>query len=193
MIIREVLGLLSVAIASISYFIYFVSIFKGKTKPHVFSWFVWGILASIAFFAQLSDKGGAGTWVTGFSAFICFIISGLALFKGEKNITKSDWICFVAALISIPLWYFTKTPIYSVILVVIIEIIGFIPTLRKSYSKPHEEAASCYGLAAIKHVTSILALENLSITTFLYPLSLVIINTWFVLMLLQRRKFYKQI
>ena len=188
MISSEVLGLLSVAIASISYSIYLVSILKGRTKPHLFSWLIWGIFGAVAFLAQLSDKGGPGAWVTGFSALVCFIISGLALFKGEKTITKSDWVCFIAALITIPLWYFTKTPLYSVILVTIVDIVGFIPTLRKSYLKPHEEAASCYGLAALKHSTSILALENLSLITVLYPLSLVILNTWFVLMLLWRRK-----
>ena len=33
------------------------------------------------------------------------------------------------------MWFFTKTPLFSVILITIIDALGFIPTFRKSYIK----------------------------------------------------------
>lgn len=96
---KTLLGLIATIIGLIGYVPYFRDIFKNKTKPHLFSWLILGLLTVIAFVAQVVEGGGAGAWVTGFTAAICFIVAALALFKGEKNITKSDWFCFVGALL----------------------------------------------------------------------------------------------
>src|SRR5580698_5703228 len=63
---KEILGASAILIGCISYVPYFRTIFSGKTKPHAFSWLVWGILTAIAFGGQIVGKGGAGAWVTGF-------------------------------------------------------------------------------------------------------------------------------
>ncbi len=183
---NEFLGWVSIIIGTIGYIPYFVSIFRGKTKPHILTWFVWGVLTSIAYFAQVSDGAGVGAWVTGFTALVSFFITILALFKGEKDITKSDCITFSVALISIPIWYFTKTPLYSVILITVIDALAFFPTFRKSYNKPHEELPILYILSALKFVVALIVLANWSIITALYPASLVLMNGVFVLMLLYR-------
>ena len=85
---KTILGIIAVIIALAGYVPYFRDIFRGKTKPHAFSWLVWASLTGIAFFGQIFDKGGAGAWVTGFTAVVSFAIFFLALKKGEKNITS---------------------------------------------------------------------------------------------------------
>ena len=111
----------------------------------------------------------------------------MAYFRGEKNITTSDWVSFIGALAAIPLWYVTKEPLWSVILVVVIDAVGFYPTFRKSYFKPHEELAFMYGLDIGKFVLSILAMETYSATAVLYPLTASTLNIIFISMLLYRR------
>src|SRR3989338_9631999 len=96
---KIVLGIIAIILGFVGYMPYFREMFLGKTRPHVFSWFVWGLLTGIAFFAQIAKGGGAGAWVTGFSAIICFCIAVLAFFYGEKQITKSDWFSFAGALL----------------------------------------------------------------------------------------------
>src|SRR3989344_7062194 len=138
---KTLLGILATVIGIIGYIPYFVDIFRGKTKPHVFSWFVWTLLTSIAFFAQVAGDAGPGAWVTGLTAMVCLVITLLAFTRGEKEITRLDWMSFVGALLGIILWIKNQDPLPSVILVTLVDAIAFIPTFRKSYHKPNEETA----------------------------------------------------
>ncbi|MEK7636230.1 MAG: hypothetical protein AAB362_00890, partial [Patescibacteria group bacterium] len=182
------LGVIAVTIGFIAYIPYFRDIFNGKTKPHVFSWFVWSVSAGIAFSAQIVKGAGPGAWVTGFTAIVCASIAIAAFFRGEKNITKIDWISFISALFGVVFWQLTSNPFTAVILVTIADILAFIPTIRKAYKKPLEETASTYSLNALKYAVSLMALQSLNSTTFLYPAYLVLANGLFVIMLFVRRK-----
>lgn len=184
---RLALGIGATLIALYSYVPYFCDIFRGKTKPHAFSWLVWGLLMVIGFAGQVSDGAGPGAWVIGFSACACLTIFVLALRHGEKNITRSDWWCLWISLTAIPLWMLTSTPLWSMLLITIIDFVGFAPTFRKSYHKPFEETVVVYTLGAIKHSMGIAALERFSLITLLYPLSLVLTNAGLAAMIMFRR------
>lgn len=185
---KTILGVVATLIAFYSYIPYFRDIFKGKTKPHAFSWLVWFLLTAIGFVAQVQDRAGAGAWVTGFTAFVAFFIFLAAIYRGEKHITKSDWACLIGAFAAMGLWALTKTPLLSVILITIIDALGFAPTFRKAYHKPHQETMQTFTLSALKFVIAIFALEHYSVVTVLYPASLVLMNGLFVVMLMSRRR-----
>jgi hypothetical protein len=141
MALKDVFGLLSVVLSVVSYVPYARSIFVANTKPHAFTWLVWGAVMAIAFVAQLYDKAGAGSWATGLSAAFCLGIGVVAVFRGEKHITIGDWIALLVTLIAIPLWVVTSDPLWSVLLVTGIDAVAYYPTFRKSYAKPDEELA----------------------------------------------------
>ncbi|HVX24416.1 MAG TPA: hypothetical protein VG992_03695 [Candidatus Saccharimonadales bacterium] len=185
---KTALGLCAVLIAFISYVPYLRNIFRGKTKPHAFSWLIWGLLTGIAFFAQLRDHGAAGAWVTGFTAVVCLIIFLAALRVGKKNIAPVDWLFLIGAGVALLLWGVTDDPTSSVILITIIDMLGFVPTFRKSFHHPHEETTITYTLSAIKFAIAIAALSTFSVVTVLYPLSLVITNSLFVAMVFIRKQ-----
>jgi hypothetical protein len=90
MTLKDMFGVLSLIISVVSYVPYARSIFVANTKPHAFTWLVWGTVMAITFFAQLSDKAGAGSWATGSSAAFCLGIGIVALFRGERHITRGD-------------------------------------------------------------------------------------------------------
>lgn len=181
-------AVISVIMTLVGYSYYFRDIFAGKTKPHAFSWLVWASLTAIAFAGQLYAGAGPGAWITGLTAVISFIIFGLAIRKGEKNITFSDKANLLGAFVALAVWPFMKDPLLSIIIITVVDFLGFIPTIRKSYYKPYEETLIHYVLAGLKFVLAIVALENYSLTTWLYPTSLVAANLLFVPMLLIRRR-----
>lgn len=185
---KIVLGVVATILGFVGYVPYFRDIFRGTTRPRVFSWFVWGLLTGIAFFAQIARGGGAGAWVTGSSAVICVVIAVLAFFRGEKHITRSDWFSFGGALLGLVFWRLTNDPLLAIVFVTITDALAFAPTFRKAYYKPNEETASTFVLSSVKFLFALAAFESFNLTTALYPISLVLMNGSFAAMLLIRRR-----
>lgn len=185
---KNILGAIAVIMTIWAHIPYLLKTIKGTNKPHIFTWIIWTLLTGIAFAAQVADNAGPGAWVTGATALICIAICLFAWTKGEKNITRSDWIMFVAGLAAIPLWLITDTPLWSIILIVGIDCCAFYPTFRKSWHKPFEEYAFLYCFNVPRHAISILALQNVSIITALYPAALATMNLLMYVMLRMRRK-----
>ncbi len=185
---KEILGVIAVILAFVAYIPYYRDILKGKTKPHIYSWFVWGFITAIIFALQVKGGGGAGAWVTLSAAIFSFIVFFLGLRNGDKDITRSDTIFFMAALAATGVWVFAKEPTLSVILLVTIDMLGFAPTIRKSWNKPNEETLFLWSLNGFRHGLSILALRSYNLLTLLYPLVWTVANFSFSLMLITRRK-----
>lgn len=185
---KVIIAVVSVLMTLMGYSFYFRDIFAGKTKPHAFSWLVWASLTAIAFAGQIYAGAGPGAWITGLTALISFVIFGLAITKGEKNITLSDKVNLIGAAVALAVWPFMNDPLLSIIIITVVDFLGFIPTIRKSYNKPYEETLVHYVFAGLKFVLAIFALENYSLTTWLYPASLVAANLLFVPMLIIRRR-----
>ncbi|MEK7185035.1 MAG: hypothetical protein AAB726_00215 [Patescibacteria group bacterium] len=185
-------GGIAVLLGLIGYVFYARGILSGKIKPHAFSWFVWSILTAIAFVAQVVEGGGAGAWVTGFTAVISFIFALVGFGPSSRLfITKSDWFFFVGALLAIPPWYFTGDPLWSVVIITIVDAVAFVPTFRKAYFHPETENISTYALSSLKFVFGILALEAFTISTTLYPASLILANGIFIAMVMWCLRFNK--
>lgn len=184
---QDFLGYFSVAFAAVGYGSYIASILKKKTKPHLFSWGVWSLLMAIVFLAQVSKGAGAGAWVMGFSAAACLAIAVMAVKNGEKNITRSDWLALVGALITIPVWYATHDPFWAVVLATVIDGLAYYPTFRKSYGKPYEENVLTYTVDIFKWIVAFFALSDFSATTLIYPVFIFTSNCALVAMIMWRR------
>jgi len=96
------------------------------------------------------------------------------------------------ALASIFLWLVINQPIWSAILVVLTDILGFGPTLRKSWNKPHSETLFTWWVAAFRHSFGTFALEKFNFLTLLYPIAWSATNLIFCIILLIRRKMVKK-
>ncbi len=182
-------GIISVVLAVVGYIPYYRNIFKGLTKPHPFTWFGFALLNGITFVAQVVTGGGAGAWVTLVTTFGTLGIFFLSITKGEKDITRFDVICFVGALLSIVAWKLTNNPLSAVIIVVIADVLTFLPTYRKAYLRPHQETVTLYIMSTIKYVVSIFALTTFTLTTALFPVSIALANLLIVIILVTRRMY----
>ncbi len=188
LIYKEIFSAIAIAITFIAFIPYILSIHQGKTKPHAFSWIIWASVTFIVFLATLTDKGGAGAWPIGVSGLITLYVAFLAYTKkSNRMISNIDWLFFILAMTSLPLWYFTSNPLWSVIILTTVDLLGFVPTFRKSYNQPYEEQLTFFNLMASRNIIVIVALENYSITTLLFPATTAIACILFVLMVIIRR------
>lgn len=186
--IKNILALIAVVLTFAGYIPYIRDTIKHKTTPHVYTWFVWGLVTSIAFCLQITHDAGPGAYVTLAAAIVTFIIFGFGLRQGSKNVTRTDLIFLVMSLLALILWLFAKKPVLSVLLVSAVDMLGFIPTIRKSWHKPHEETLISYMTNTFRFCLALLALDHYSIITTLYPATWVVANGAFSIYLITRRK-----
>lgn len=111
---KEILSAVAISLTLVAFYPYVRGIVRGAIKPHVFSWVIWGTTTFVVFLAQLEARGGVGAWPIGVSGSITILIAILAYVKrADVAITRTDWLFFVAALTSLPLWYFTSDPVWA--------------------------------------------------------------------------------
>ena len=185
---KDFLGILTLVIGLISYSLYFRAIFSGKVKPDPYSWLIWGALAGITFFAQVSKGGGAGTWATALTAIICIVIAAVAFYRGDGHAKLIDWVSIGGALIGLILWDYTRNPLAAVELVIIIGALGFVPIFRQAFYKPQEEPTVTFALNGLKFGIALFAMGSLDPVTWLYPAAMTVMNGSLVTILILRKR-----
>jgi len=176
------------ALISIGTIIYYViSINSGKVKPHMFTWLIWGIVTAVVAVTQISSKGGPGSILAVIVTFNCFIVAGMAYYKGDRSFPMFDKVCLVACIIAIAFWPMMKAPLLSLVAVTIIDTFGFIPTLRKSFKNPQEENLIVFFFYGLAYLISVFALEKVNWLTSLYPIAIGLSALGMVVFLAVRR------
>ena len=96
---------------------------------------------------------GVGAWPIGVSATITMGVAVLAYLKrADITITVADWVFFVAGMSSLPLWYFTTDPMWAVVLLTTVDVLGFGPTLRKAYADPHSHSVLFFSMFMVRNL-----------------------------------------
>ena len=185
---KELLGLTAAALAVLQAIPYFWDIFHHRTKPHLYTYLIWSIVTGLAFLGQVAAGGGPGAWTTGVMTVITIAVLLLCFKYGTEDITALDAVFLGGALISIIPWYLTSDPMLSVVLATGIDVLAFLPTIRKTYNDPTSETLISYISNLFRHPISILALTSYSITTVIYPAALLVMNIIMVSVIVSRRR-----
>ena len=193
MTIKEALSAIAIALTLAAFLPYIRDIIQEEIRPHVFSWVIWGSTTCVVFGAQLQAGGGAGAWAIGVSGTITILIAILAYLKrADIAITKIDWCFFTAAMSSLPLWYFTADPLWAVVVLTVVDLLGFGPTIRKVYAAPNSESLGFFGLFAVRNSVVVLALESYSVATVLFPAAITVACLMLMLLIFYRRRVSEQ-
>ena len=189
MAVKSIFSAIAIILTLVAFIPYIRSILLGSTKPHVFSWVIWGITTCIVFFAQLDADGGVGAWPIGVSGVFTLLIAFLAVLKrADIHMTTSDYWFMVAALASLPVWYLTANPLWAVVVLTVVDLLGFGPTLRKAYDFPYDENLLFFMLFMARNLCVIFALESYSVTTVMFPLSIALTCGILITVINMRRK-----
>ncbi|WP_026600595.1 hypothetical protein [Methylomonas sp. 11b] len=147
--LKPVLSAMAIALTIGTLLPYIRAIVKGAVQPHVFSWVIWGCTTFVVFLAQIADRGGVGAWPIGVSGSLTILVAFLAYRRpGDLTITHSDWGFFVAALSALPTWYLTADPLWAVVVLTVVDALGFGPTVYKVYAQPDSESPGFLGFEA---------------------------------------------
>jgi len=185
---HEITAGLAILFSVYGHAIYIIDTLRAKTRPHLFTWLVWALVMGVAAAVAFVNGAMASAWVLGLGCLKSSIVSILALWWGEKNITRSDWAMFLAALSIIPIWALTKEPLVAALLATLIDAFGYGPTFRKAWFKPWEENVKSFSFGILEAALSVLSVTPFLVVTGLYPSAILTMNVALVSMLLFRRQ-----
>lgn len=185
---KETFALLAALLAIAGNLPYVWQIVRGSVRPHPYTWFVWTIVSGTVLFGMLAKGAGVGALPVAVAELFTIIIFLFSLKYGFRGITRTDTYFLVAALAGLIPWALTKDPTLSVVVAVGIDLIAFVPTLRKTWAQPSSETPVLYGANVLRHALGLLSLEAYNIATTLHSLAMIIVNTTMVSLILGRKK-----
>src|ERR1700692_4170722 len=162
--LKDVRGALAVAIAVVAYALYVWKSLRGEARPHPLSWLIFGVLGGTGYLVQLDQAAGPGSWVTGITAVVCFLLCAMSLWRGERDFPWYEWTFLLAAAVIFVFYLWSRRPEFfdvglsersrhflathgpaiSAVLASIVSGLGFGPTLTKAWARPQSDSASTF-------------------------------------------------
>lgn len=167
---------------------YFIDVLKNKIQPHPYTWFIWSLVSCVVFFGQVAKGAGIGAMPTAFSEIFTILIFLFSIKNGFKNVNKIDHLFLAIALLGLIPWWLTKDPTLSVVIVVTIDLVAFIPTLRKTYIRPETESPILFVTNALRHFLALFSLYSYNIATTLHSIAMIVTNTLMAVFILRKGK-----
>jgi len=171
--------------------VYLFSIFRGTTKPHIYTWLIWTITGVVALLALIRGQGGWGALPLVFSTTFVFVIFLLSFKFGTKNITKFDTIVLAVALLAIVVWFYMHNPLLAVVLVTIADCLGYLPSFRKTFQEPWTESVTSWTVYFFCGLLMILSMNEYNFLTLTYLGVTNVANIILITICLVRRRVVK--
>lgn len=185
---KEIIAVIAALLAIGGNAPYLAQVVKGSVRPHPYSWLVWSVVSCIVFFGQVAKGAGVGAIPTGASEIFTVIIFLFSLKYGFRKIRPVDTAFLVVALLGLVPWVLTRDPTVSVIIAVSIDLVAFVPTLRKTWAYPQSEAPVLYASNVLRHALALFSLQSYNLATMLHSVAMITVNSVMVGILFVRKK-----
>lgn len=185
---KELFAVIAALLAIAGNVPYVTDVLTKRVTPHPYTWFVWSVVSCIIFFGQLARGAGIGALPTAASEVFTILIFLLSLRYGFKKIQTIDTAFLIVALLGIIPWILTEDPTVSVIIAVSIDLVAFMPTLRKAWRYPKTETPLLYGSNVLRHGLALFSLQTYNVATMLHSIAMIAANTAMTSIILFRGK-----
>lgn len=170
-IIKIIATVVATIIALVAYIPYLIDMFRGKNKPHLYTWISIFLITAVVAYIQVIGGAGIGAIPT----ILGVVIDGIILFYcfrfGTKDVIFMDKICLAISLVGIVAYaVLYDQPVIALAIVTVAEIVSFIPTFRKTRNDPYSESLPSYYLLMVKLILILVALEQYNLLTVSYSL-----------------------
>jgi hypothetical protein len=128
-------------------FAYIRDMFRGKTKPNLVTWGLWGFTPLIATGAALAAN--ANLWSTvrifmsGFGPLLVFFFAFLAR-QSYWKLSKLDYACGALSVLALFVWLGANSPLTAILLAAVADLLATFPTIIKAWKYPETETLYTY-------------------------------------------------
>lgn len=183
---KPYLASLAALIAIVGQLPYLISVIRQEIRPHPYTWLIWSIVSGVTFVGQVTKGAGWATLAFGASEIFTVLIFLFSLRFGFGNIPKKDTYFLIAALLGIIPWIVFRDPTISVIIMVTIDFIAFVPTYKKAWVEPRSEKPVLYTSNVIRHALALASLGSYNVATMLHSIVMIVTNTFMTGIILSR-------
>jgi len=169
------LGIIAGCVSALASIPYFISIFRGKTKPNRATWWIWSWLGVLLFFSYKASGANDTLWVALVYMITPLLTAILSIKYGVGGWSKFDLICLASSIIGSLLWYVSGSPVIALLLFLLIDLCGTLPTIRKTYYHPEQENRLGWSIMVTANFINIFAGE-MKFSIVVYPIYMVIIG-----------------
>ena len=168
---------------------YLLTTLKGKTRPNRATWIIWTVVG-IALLASYKEAGATDAiWVTVANVIAFGAVVGLSFKYGEGNWTPLDLGCLVSAGVGFFLWWFFDSPLPTLYISILVDLIGALPTLKKAYLDPEGEDRLTWFLFWMANTINLFAIEKAGFAMWAYPVYLFLISGAIMAILFMTRRY----
>jgi hypothetical protein len=165
-----ILGIAASAIGLAGFIPYITSILSGRTVPHRTSWFVWAALGVVTAASYFAAGARESALLPAVNAVAHIAVAGLSLKYGTGGWSRMDKIFLAGAVLGMALWLLTSNPVTALAVTIVVEAIGAIPTILKTYNKPASEDKNAWGLFLTANTLNLAAVSPWTIVLLAYPI-----------------------
>ena len=184
---KELVTLVAIVLAVVGNLPYLLDVLKGNTKPHPYTWFVGSIVSATVFFGMFIKGAGIAAIPVAASEIFTLIIFFLSFKYGFKGSTYADKLFLVIALLGLIPWAITRDPTLSIIIAVTIDVLSFVPALRKTWLEPRTEHPILYASNVLRHGLILASLGAYNVATMLHSIAMIGMNSAMFLVITLRR------
>lgn len=168
--ITEIAGKIAGLISLAAFVPYIIATLRRKTRPNRATWFIWMMLG-IALGASYYFSGAGDTiWVPISYAIGPLIVFLLSIKYGEGGWNRFDLACLAGAVIGLILWAIFKNPIIALIINLLVDFAGALPTTVKAYKDPKSEDPIAWVLFLAGNTVNLFAIDQYKFAIMVYPI-----------------------
>ncbi len=182
------IGIIAGLLSFSAYLLYVKSMLWGQCRPNRMTCLA---LTAIGIGVAVSYYGSGARqtmWVALSYIVGPLIISLLSFRYGEGGWGKLERFCLLGVVASLFLWWIFKSAAVALVVNLLIDLFALIPTITKSILRPKGEDRKAWAVVVVASFINLFALEQWTFSLAIFPLYLIITDTFITILLFLPRK-----
>ncbi len=156
---------------------YVRSILNQETKPNRVSWVIWNV-TNIILLASYFSVGARPTIFVP----IIYVVNGLIVLilsfrYGISAWSRLDRVTLLVAGSSLLVWFLTQNSFLALLMVLTMDAIGYLPTIKKILVDPLSESQIAWFFIFLGTCFNLLAISSMSVGIIVYPIVMLTMNS----------------
>jgi hypothetical protein len=164
------LGIVAGVISVGAHLPYLAGVLQGTIKANRATWLIWSII-NLLILVSYAEAGATITLWVPISYFICSATIAILVWRQKETHrwNKLEYLAIALTAVSIPAWFIFERPVITLMINILVDFLGFLPTARSTYLTPERENPFAWTLFFIGNTINLMIVPEWTLGLALYP------------------------